>query len=73
MKPRDISFSTGTNINLIYSHLNNGTLDGEKEGGRWNVPAWEVMCWSHYLWRQGRVLMFPPQYTARFIEDFELQ
>jgi len=72
MKPRDISFSTGTNINLVYSHLNNGTLDGKKEGGRWNVPAWEVMCWSRFLWQQGKVLMLPPTYTARFIEDFEL-
>lgn len=58
---------------MIYKHLNNGTLDGKKNGGRWEVPAWEVQSWSHYLWQQGRVLMFPPSYTIKFIEDFNMK
>lgn len=72
MTPRDISFACGVNVGLVYTHLNNGTLDGKKEGGRWTVPAWEVQSWSHYLWQQGRVLMFPPSYTLKLIEDFKL-
>ena len=58
---------------MIYKPLNNVTLDGKKNGGRWEFPAWEVQIWSHYLWQQGRVLMFPPSYTIKFIEDFNMR
>lgn len=72
MTPREISFGVGVNISTVYRHLNNHTLEGQRIGGRWSVPSWEVMCWSRYLWNQGRVLMFPPSYTEGFIENFHL-
>ena len=72
MTPREISFGVGTNIALVYKHLNNHTLEGRRIGGRWQVPAWEGVSWSRDLWNQGRVLMFPPDYTERFIREFHL-
>lgn len=73
MTPRDISHSTGISLQTIYKHLHNGKLDGEWSGTRWNVPAWEVVSWSRYLFREGRCYMYPPQFTLKFIEDFNLK
>lgn len=72
MTPREVSFATGVNIATVYQHLHKGVLDGKWSGGRWTIPAWECVVWSNWLWREGRVLQFPPPYAQRFIEHFHL-
>ena len=72
MTPREVSFATGVNIATIYQHLHRGVLDGRWNGSRWTIPARECVSWAHWLWREGRVLQFPPPYAQKFIEHFRL-
>ena len=72
MTPREVSFATGVNIATVYQHLHRGALDGRWNGSRWTIPAWACVSWADWLWREGRVLQFPPPYAQRFIEHFHL-
>ena len=73
MTVRDTSNATGIDKQVIYRHLHTGDLAGEWTGSRWEIPAGECISWSNWLWRQGRVLQFPPPYPQRFIEHFNLK
>ena len=72
MTVRETCNATGINRRVIYRYLNRGLLHGEWTGSRWEIPAQEVMCWARWMWEAGRCLMFPPDYTAKFIRDFDL-
>lgn len=73
MTVKEVSCATGVSLQTVYAHLHNGALAGEWNGSRWTIPAWECVVWSNWLWRQGRVLQFPPPYAQRFIEHFNLK
>lgn len=72
MTVRDTSNATGIDKQVIYRHLHTGDLAGKWTGSRWEIPAGEVVVWSNWLWREGRVLQFPPPYAQKFIKHFHL-
>ena len=76
MTVREVANATGVPLMTVYNHVRRGDLFAEKRGphgGQWYILPGEVLSWSAWLWGEGRVKMFPPEYTLRFIRDFDLR
>lgn len=76
MTVREVSHATGVPLMTVYNHVRRGDLFAEKRGphgGRWYILPGEVLAWSAWLWGEGRILMFPPAYTRKFINEFDLR
>lgn len=76
MTVREVANATGVPLMTVYRHIHHKNMYAERRGphgGQWYITPGEVLNWSAWLWQDGRILMFPPEYTRKFIHEFDLK
>ena len=72
MTTREASLSVGIMPWTLYKHLQDGTLPGEKLGGRWEISSAALMAWAWKCWETNAYTMLPPDRAAAFIQEYKL-